>query len=1070
MDRTVASWKIFRPTVADILPRERLFEKLDQARSSPVIWISGPAGSGKTTLVSSYLDSRKLPCIWYEIDETDRDIVSFFYHLRLAAENAMPGMELPLPELSHEQIVNLPPFTANFFFDLTSSLTTPFLLVFDNYQNVMDETVLRQVFIQAAGKISSGTNIIIISRTEPPSPFSRLLARRELTALGWKDIKLDLEEFKRIIKIHVKHRISEKTMRDLHQKLEGWVAGLLLVSEYLRLENADPEYVLGSLPREYFDYFAKEILEKLEPEVRDLLLKTSFLEAFSPEMADKLADLSQSEVVMDYLHSHNLFVEKVGRAPLYYRYHHLFREFLINQARKSFSQQKIKEVTQKAAMILLESEHVEESVDLLIESEEWEALAEVVIKMAPSLIDQGRHHTLSSWLDFLPVKMLGKDPDLLYWKGRNLMPINPAESRRVHKSAMKLFRTAGNWDGVYRTWTGQIATFVINQVDLETLDELIDQFEELKQKCPPPEDILSQARIAASMFFALVFRRPTHPDVEIWKDRALDLTERSGSVNLQIWALFTWALMSRFRGDLMALRSAMEAIRKEVRKPGVRSFNRIMSCAFGAIDYFYQYDPEACLREAEAGLRIAGESGVHGWDPLLVAQRINIMLSEGDLEAAEAGLEEMVEHLNTASPHDRSYYHSRYAWYALLKGDFPLAFHNAEIGLKLAEKGGLPENYAQHQLLMGITALEMERIDLVEESFRNAMQCGQEMGNNLVILICLLLRARLAYRRKDNSSGDNYLKKAFTISREHGYINWHFWQSDVMTDLCVRALQAGIEVEYVQGLIQKRKLVPPRRSIGFVEWPWPVRVYTLGRFEVVVDNNPITSSGKGQQKPLDLLKAIICYGGRDVSEDQIVDALWPDASGDHSHQNFTITLHRLRKMLGVKDAVQLSSGQVSMNPDLCWIDCQALEGLLMDLDSQLMGDPQEEVVRSAMTGAGKVLGLYKGHFLEQDAQIAWKISIQERIKSKYLQVMEKLGQCCGNLQMWSEAAGLYRKILDVDDLAENTYRKLMVCYQKLGRKAEALAVCRRCIDTLSGTLDVEISPETQSLCDEIRNS
>jgi ATP/maltotriose-dependent transcriptional regulator MalT/DNA-binding SARP family transcriptional activator len=1070
MDRTSGSWKISRPTIADVLPRERLFEKLDQARSSPAIWIAGPAGSGKTTLVSSYVDSRKLPCIWYEIDETDRDIASFFYRLRLAAEEAMPGKELSLPELAHEQIAFLLPFTSNFFFNLTASLPSPFLLVFDDYQNVVDETVLRQVLIQAVGKISPGINILIISRKEPPAPFSRLIARRELTTFGWRDIKFDREEFKQVLKTHVNGKISNKTISDLHLKLEGWVSGLLLLSEYLKQENVDPETVVNSMPREYFDYFAKEILENLEPEIRDLLLKTSFLEAFSPDMADMFTGVNRAERILEYLHSHNLFVEQINHSPPLFRYHQLFRGFLNDQARRSFSQKEMKKITQKAAMILLESEFIEESVDLLRESEEWTTLTEIIAKMSPALIDQGRHHTLNKWFDYIPAEMLEKDPDLLYWKGRNLMPIDPAESRVAYKRAMELYRTADNGDGVYKSWSGQISTFVLLQVDLESLDELIELFGELQQKFPTPEDIVSQARIAASMFFALVFRWPTHPEIESWRDRALDLTEKSGSVNLHIWALFTWSLMARFRGDLMGLRSAMEAIRTAVQKPGVRYFNRIMSNAFGAIDYFYRYDHDACLKEVEKGLKLAEESGVHGWDRLLIAQRINVFLSEGDLEASRANLEEMEGHLDAASPHDRSYYHARYGWYALLTGDYSLALHNAQIGMKFSEGIGLPENFAQHQLLQGHVALEMDRIDLAESSIRNAMQLGQEMGNNLVIFLCLLLQARLAYHREDNSSGDHHLKSAFKIGSEQGYVNWHFFQPDVISDLCSRALQADIEVKYVQGLIQKRGLVPPREAGGLMEWPWPVKIYTLGRFELVLDNNPISIGAKGQQKPLDLLKAIICFGGQNVSEEQLVDALWPDASGDHAHQNFTITLHRLRKLLGVEDAIQLNSRQVTMNPNLCWVDCWATEELLRDLDSQLKKDPPEEAARSAMTEVGRIWDLYKGHFLEQDIQISWKISMQERIRSKYLQAMDKVGQCWENLEMWSEAVGLYKNVLEVDDLAENIYRKLMVCYQRLGYKAEALAVCHRCIDTLSGTLGVEISPETQNLCDEIRKS
>jgi len=1068
MNKPTVSWKISRPTVPDALPRERLFEKLDQARSSPAIWISGPAGSGKTTLVSSYVDSRKLPCIWYEIDETDDDLAGFFYHLRLAANDVIDEKDLLLPELGPEQMASFLSFTSQFFFQLTSALPSPFLLVFDDYQNVLDEAVLRQVFIQAAGKIPPGVNILIISRKEPTSPYSKLLAKRELATIGWIDLKLDLEEFRQILKSHVKSRITLKAINNLHQRLEGWVSGLLLLTEYLRLEDADPEVVLSSLPREYFDYFANEIFGKLDPEIRELLLKASVLEVFSPEMADQLAGINKSEAILEHLHSNNLFVERISRSPLYYRFHHLFGEFLSTQASRAFSKKAMKGITANAAMILLEHGYVEESVTLLKDSETWKALAEVIVKMAPELIDQGRHHTLGSWLDLVPEKMLEKDPDLLYWMGRNLMPTDAAGSRTAHKRAMELFQDVENWSGMCKTWSGQIATYVLNQRDLEGLDELIELFDKFKEAVPTPDDPFSQERVATSMFFALVLRRPNHPDINTWRDRALELTERSESVNLRVWALYSWSLLGRFRGDLIEFRSAIDVIRHTVKQEGARNFNRIMCCAFSAIDYFYRYKPDACLEEVKEGLRLADESAVHGWDPLLIGQRINVHLCEEDLDAARNGLDEMGEYLGIDSPNDRSYYHSRYAWYAILKGDFPLALHNAEIGSRLSEQGGFPENYAQNQLLLGSAALGMGKIELVEEAFRSAMQFGSEFGNKLIVFLSLLLRARLCYHREDNALGDNFLRKAFALGAEQGYINWHFWQADVMSDLCSRALQVDIEREYTLRLIQKRGIVPSQGTSGSRNWPWPLRIFTLGRFEVMVNDDPIKFNRKRQQKPLDMLKAILSLGGREVSEDQIVDILWPDASGDLSHQNFTITLHRLRKLLGIKDAIRLSGGQVSVNPDLCWVDCRAVEARLEKMDILLKGDRGGEPVSEAIMEADRVLELYKGNFLSQDAQLGWKISMQERIRSKYLQTMEKLGSTLENLGMWSEAAGIYRKVLEVDDLAESTYRKLMMCYQEMGLRAEAISVCRRCVETLSSTLGIEISLETQSLCDKIK--
>ena len=87
--------KITRPKITGAYERKRLFKLLDQRLEGPVVWMSAPAGSGKTTLVASYLDARKLPCIWYQLDAGDADPATFFYYLGLAAKRPLPATRSP---------------------------------------------------------------------------------------------------------------------------------------------------------------------------------------------------------------------------------------------------------------------------------------------------------------------------------------------------------------------------------------------------------------------------------------------------------------------------------------------------------------------------------------------------------------------------------------------------------------------------------------------------------------------------------------------------------------------------------------------------------------------------------------------------------------------------------------------------------------------------------------------------------------------------------------------------------------------------------------------------------------
>jgi ATP/maltotriose-dependent transcriptional regulator MalT len=128
--------KISCPNAKGIIPRARLFRLLDGLRKQPILWVTGPAGSGKTSLIAGYLDARKLPCLWYQADERDSDIAAFFYYLGLATKKTAPHYRKPLPLLTPEYLGGITTFTQRFFENLYKRLKPPCAVIFDNYQDV----------------------------------------------------------------------------------------------------------------------------------------------------------------------------------------------------------------------------------------------------------------------------------------------------------------------------------------------------------------------------------------------------------------------------------------------------------------------------------------------------------------------------------------------------------------------------------------------------------------------------------------------------------------------------------------------------------------------------------------------------------------------------------------------------------------------------------------------------------------------------------------------------------------------------------------------------------------------
>jgi DNA-binding SARP family transcriptional activator len=198
-----------------------------------------------------------------------------------------------------------------------------------------------------------------------------------------------------------------------------------------------------------------------------------------------------------------------------------------------------------------------------------------------------------------------------------------------------------------------------------------------------------------------------------------------------------------------------------------------------------------------------------------------------------------------------------------------------------------------------------------------------------------------------------------------------------------------------------------------------------------------------------------------VDASRLAAILWPDATGDAAKVSFDSTLYRLRKLIGLEAALVLNEGKLSLDPRHCWVDVDAFERAARDADA-VAQDPDAAPERIAAAAAA-LRAAYPGHFLAGDEDQGWLMGMRDRLRAKLVRTVLALGrrlQAAGRLH---EAAGLYERALELDNLAEDLYRQLIVCQRELGERAAALQTYRRCKELLSVVLGTRPSPETEAV-------
>jgi ATP/maltotriose-dependent transcriptional regulator MalT len=950
--------KITMPSMSGVADRVRLFRRLDQAsRDHAVLWVSASAGSGKTTLAATYLKARRRPCLWYQVDARDADPAAFFYYLREAAHAAArPRNTLPL--MTAEYARGLEAYARHFFERLGARLPRGAWLVLDDYQELPDSAPLQRLLPHALSALPHDLRVAVLSRAAPPPTFARLVAGGALAFVSGEELTLTDSEARAVARTRTRGRMAAAAIAELRALTGGWMAGTVLLLESLELALPSGSIAGVCEPQVLFDYFATEIFDRASPAAQRLLLATALLPEVDAGSAEALTGERGAGDILADLVRRNYFTFRLPGPDPHYRYHPLFRAFLVARASRTIEAPRARAIAERAADLLLAAGRPDDAAAILAREGSTERLADLVRAHAPILARQGRLASIETWLAALPRAVVEDDPWLSYWLGARRASA-PATARVHFERAYRLFKMRRDVAGMHAAWASLVATFFYVWHEFEGIDPWMAELAELRRAAPSPpsEDLDLQVTFAAVAAYML--RGGPQAEFDPWLERATALAGSGAAAQLQARvALFLVMYWIAWRGDPVRSGEALERARPLGAAPDASPLTTLYVDAAEAFLRGWTGVAGTSLAAVERGLAKAERTGIMVLHPMFATCGMFAALGAGDLETASRYQRLSGEVVGREGTWMQCYYHSIVAWLDLCARDLAGAEAHARAAVAAAGKTGSGVGVVTAALPMASVHVERGDFACALQLLDDAVAWGR--ANDAVTLLRSALfcmaHAHLAEGRTVEALAP--LEEGLRLGRERGLppTQWACWRRDVIARLAALALEHEIETEAAVGLVRALRLSPPEAAP--TAWPYAVRIRVLGTFEVWRGEERLTFSRKVQRRPLELLRTIVALGGAGVREEAVVDALWPEAEGDAGAHALETAAYRLRKLLGDPGALVHRDRRLSLDRTSCWVDALALQDRL--------GRALDRLDRHALAPAelarevDAILSLYRG--------------------------------------------------------------------------------------------------------------
>jgi len=791
------------PPRPNLVRRAHLIGQLEEGRrlGYRLILLSAPAGFGKTTLLSDWIQRRRggvtppLHVAWLSLDEGDSDPVRFLAYLIGALQtieasigegllDALQSPQRPAMETALTVVVNE-----------MSALPRGSVLVLDDYHAIKAQPV-HHMLLFLLEHMPLQMHLVIASRADPPLPIARLRGRGQLTELRAADLRFTPDEAATFLNEIMGLDLSADDVMALEERTEGWITGLQLAAISMQGREDIPAFLRAFTGSSRFilDYLTEEVLQRQPEGVQSFLLKTAILERLTGPLCDAVTRREDGAAMLKALERANLFLIPLDDERRWYRYHRLFADLLRARLGEAWPD-RVPELHRRASDWYEQNGDLDDAVTHALAAGDMARVSKKIEAYGMPMLMRGELMTLGRWISALPEEMIRASARISVLHAWALLltgQTRAVEPRLQQTERVLATMPAGDLRGNIAAIRAYVAA---QQGDVARTIELANLALELL----PAENLGERGVVFFVLGAAYLLRGDLAGAGEAMAEASL-VGQQGGNIHLAVPALNALAGIQAQQGRLhKALATAQAAVQLAIGPAG-----HPLPIAGGAISALAELahewnDLESALDYARQSIDLSQRWGnsdtlCHGY--LTLAQ---VLQAQGDLEGARDALQKAEQMSGDLTPTPLFLAQLRAAWaeLRLMEGDLAAAVRWAE-DLDLQHPDLV---HAAEALALARVRLALGQPGAALKVLAPVLELARAQDMTAVVIAALVLQSRAYHAQGGVDRALAALAEALSLAEPQGFTRTFVSEGGAMASLLRLAAGRGIAVPYVSKLL-----------------------------------------------------------------------------------------------------------------------------------------------------------------------------------------------------------------------------------------------------------------------------